>query len=400
MNVVIAADKKYIKIFKDALTHHNILGFENEIKSNFVRRIAEFYNPHVLIVVGGVRSRKFDFFSALPDLRKQCPTMRIVYFFGRLTDETEQNYLAVCGKLFPYGYYEVIPYDMYERGFRAKIAEILDKPVTADDVKKLIADRQEEKLHTEILVQSVEKIIDTTPVFFAKEEIEGDYDKMHIASFDEPQELLTEQQGEHITIAIGTISEKQAGCTQTALEIAILLTRQKQSAAVFLEDETYENYINYHGIETAPNGCQVNELTLYPLSIYADRKASVRFAVLDVGYAPIIQEDAAYPFFEAAEIKICICSFNEWDIAKLADYVNSPLTYIKEINYIFFPVSEKNFVKFQKQMEKGHCKAFRIRNSPDYTEPCEWNAETYNSILNRYIDLPLNKKTKKKFRMF
>ena len=395
MNIVIAADKKYTKIFKDSLTQHNILGFENELKSNFVSRIADHYNPHVLIVVNGVRSRKFDFFAALPELRKQCPTMRIIYFFGRLTDETEQSYLDVCGKMFPYGYYEIVPYDMYERGFRSKIAEILEKPLTGEDVKKLIADRQEEKIHTEILMQSIEKIIDTTPVSFAKDEVEADYDDTQVERFDEPQELLTEKQGEHITMAIGTISEKQAGCTQTALEIAILLMKSKQSVAVFLEDETYESYISYHGIESAPNGCQVNDLTLFPLSVYQEKKMYVRFAVLDVGYAPIIPEDAAYPFFESAEIKICICSFNEWDISKLADYLNSPLPYIKEINYIFFPVSEKNFVKFQKQMDKGHCKSFRIRNSPDYTEPCEWNIGIYNKILNTYIDLDISKPKKR-----
>jgi len=395
LNIVIAADKKYTKIFKDSLTQHNILGFENELKSNFVSRIADHYNPHVLIVVNGVRSRKFDFFAALPELRKQCPTMRIIYFFGRLTDETEQSYLDVCGKMFPYGYYEIVPYDMYERGFRSKIAEILEKPLTGEDVKKLIANRQEEKIHTEILMQSIEKIIDTTPVSFAKDEVEASYDDTQVERFDEPQELLTEKQGEHITMAIGTISEKQAGCTQTALEIGILLMKSKQSVAVFLEDETYENYISYHGIESAPNGCQVNDLTLFPLSVYKEKKMYVRFAVLDVGYAPIIPEDAAYPFFESAEIKICICSFNEWDISKLADYLNSPLPYIKEINYIFFPVSEKNFVKFQKQMDKGHCKSFRIRNSPDYTEPCEWNVGIYNKILNTYIDLDISKPKKR-----
>ena len=400
MNIVIAADKKYSKIFRDSLIQHNILGFENELKSNFVDRIADHYNPHVLIIVYGVRWRKFDLFEALPELRKRCPTMRIIMFFGRLTDETEQSYLDVCGKMFSCGYYEVIPYDMYERGFRSKLAEILEKPITAEDVKKLIADRHEEKLHTEILMQSIEKIIDTTPVSFDKEEIEAEYNDKEIIRFDEPPERLSELQSEHITIAIGTISEKQAGCTQTALEIAILLTREKQSVAVFLEDETYERYIKYHGVESAPNGCQINELTVFPLSVYQDKKSFIKFAVLDVGYAPIVREDAAYPYFENAQIKICICSFNEWDIEILADYLNSPLPYIKEINYVFFPVSQKKFAKFQKQMTKGHCKALRIRNSDDYTMPCEWNVDVYNIIFDKYFDFDSKKKSKKRLGLF
>ena len=135
MNIVIAADKKYMKIFKDSLTRHNILGFENELKSNFVSRIADHYNPHILIVVGGVRCRKTDFFDILPELRNRCPTMRIIYFFGRrLTDETQRNYIEVCEKMFRYGYNEVVPYDMYERGLQTKLEEIIETPLTPEDI--------------------------------------------------------------------------------------------------------------------------------------------------------------------------------------------------------------------------------------------------------------------------
>lgn len=400
MNIVIAADKKYIKIFKDSLTKHNILGFESELKSNFVSRIAEHYNPHVLIVVGDVRCRKIDFFDTLPELRKRCPTMRIIYFFGRrLTDETEQNYILICEKMFRYGYHEVVPYDVYERGFRTKLEEILEKPLTPDDIKQIISDRQE-KIHTETLVQSIERIVDTTPVSFDKEEVEAEYDDTKIVRYDEPPERLTEQQSEHVTIAVGSISEKQAGGTMTALEIAFMLLKEKQSVAVFLEDETYERYIGYHGIESAPNGCQVHDLTLFPLSAYAEKRVYIKFSICDVGFAPIVTEDAAYPIFENAQIKICICSFNEWDVSILADYLNSPVPYIKDINYIFFPVSQETFSKFNQQMTKGHCKAFRTRNSPHYTKPCELNVDTYGKILNKYVDIQIRKKPKRMLGLF
>ena len=122
--------------------------------------------------------------------------------------------------------------------------QIVEKPdwVTWDDIKQIISDRQE-KIHTETLVQSIKRIVDTTPVSFDKEEVEAEYDDTKIIRYDEPPERLTEKQSEHITVAVGTISEKQAGCTMTALEIAFMLLKQKQSVAVFLEDETYERYI-------------------------------------------------------------------------------------------------------------------------------------------------------------
>ena len=401
MNVVIAADKKYMKILRDSLTKHNILGYEGELKNNFVSRIAEHYNPHILIIVGGVRCRKIDFFDTLPELRKQCPTMRIIYFFGRrLTDETEQSYIEICEKMFRYGYHEVVPYDMYERGFRTRLEEIIEKPLTPENIKQIIADRQEEKIHTETLVKSIERIVDTTPVSFDKEEVEAEYDDTKIVRYDEPPERLTEQQSERVTIAVGSISEKQAGGTMTALEIAFMLLKEKQSVAVFLEDETYERYIGYHGIEAAPNGCQINNLTLFPLSAYAEKRVFVKFSVCDVGFAPIVTEDAAYPIFETAPIKICICSFNEWDVSILADYLNSPVPYIKDINYIFFPVSQETFSKFNQQMTKGHCKAFRTRNSPSYTKPCELNVDTYSKILKKYVDIQAKKKSKRMLGLF
>ena len=400
MNVVIAADKKYMKILRDSLTKHNILGYEGELKNNFVSRIAEHYNPHILIIVGGVRCRKIDFFDTLPELRKQCPTMRIIYFFGRrLTDETEQSYIEICEKMFRYGYHEVVPYDMYERGFRTKLEEILEKPLTPDDIKQIIADRQE-KIHTETLVQSIERIVDKTPVSFDKEEIEAEYDDTKIVRYDEPPERLTEQQSEHVTIAVGSISEKQAGGTMTALEIAFMLLKEKQSVAVFLEDETYERYIGYRGIESAPNRCQVHDLTLFPLSAYAEKRVYIKFSICDVGFAPIVTENAAYPIFENAPIKICICSFNEWDVSILADYLNSPVPYIKDLNYIFFPVSQETFSKFNQQMTKGHCKAFRTRNSPHYTKLCELNVDTYGKILNKYVDIQIRKKPKRMLGLF
>ena len=108
-------------------------------------------------------------------------------------------------------------------------------------------------------------------------------------------------------------------------------------------------------------------------------------------------DSAEFEEFSNAQIKICICSFNEWDINILADYLNLPLPYIKEINYVFFPVSQMNFAKFQKQMTKGHCKAFRIRNSPDYTVPCDWNKSVYYEIISKYVQI---ENTKKHFNLF
>ena len=177
-----------------------------------------------------------------------------------------------------------------------------------------------------------------------------------------------------------------------ALEHVEIALHFIEIAAVFLDDETYQNYIFYHGIEDAPKGCKINGLTVYPMSLFDEKRLTVKYAVCDFGTAPAERSGDNYDRFVKAEIKICICSFNEWDICTLADWLNSPLPYIKEINYIFFPVSEKSFIKFSKQMAKGHCKTFRTESSPDYTQPCEWNKKVYSHILKQYTDFEPAKK--------
>ena len=396
MNIVIATEKKNIRIFDECMKNasHNLLGYETDLKSNFVKRIAEYYNPHILVVVRGVKSRNFDFLSSLGELLTACPKMRIIYFFGRLDKNNERDYLNTVGLLAQYGIYDILPYDVYERGFRNKFIELLGTPMTKESLQELIDKRQEEEQNTQTFIQTFEKIIDTTPVDLAKISVENTDYQTEIITYDEQPEQIIEPFNERITIAVETLSAKQTGCTMTAFEIAVTLMQQhKQTVAVFLDDDTYNGYLQYHGINEAPQGCEINGIIIYPLHLYDKMKVHFRFSVCDCGYGKT-------NFFESAEIKICICSFDEWDISILADYLNSDLPYIKDINYVFFPVSQKNFVKFSKQMTKGHCKCFRIKNSPDYTMPCDWNKEIYNVILSKYVKIEQPKKRLKLFGLF
>ena len=98
--------------------------------------------------------------------------------------------------------------------------------------------------------------------------------------------------------------------------------------------------------------------------------------------------------FEKSDIKIVMCRGTEWDISYLEEYLNLPLPYIKEINYCFYPISQPDFLKFNKAMIQGHCKAYRLRTSPNYTNPCEWNRNVYSEILHLYTDVNTTKKMK------
>ena len=74
MNIVIATEKKNIRIFDECMKNasHNLLGYETALSSNFIKRIAEYYNPHILVVVRGVKSKNFDFLSSVGELLRAC----------------------------------------------------------------------------------------------------------------------------------------------------------------------------------------------------------------------------------------------------------------------------------------------------------------------------------------
>ena len=143
------------------------------------------------------------------------------------------------------------------------------------------------------------------------------------------------------------------------------------------------------GPPAAKNGCTVNDLPIYPLSVYDESNVTAKYRIVAV-------LDITEQLFEKADIKVVMCRGTEWDISYLEEYLNLPLPYNKEINYCFYPISQPDFLKFNKAMIQGHCKAYRLRTSPNYTNPCEWNRNVYAEILHLYTDVD----TKKKMKLF
>ena len=269
MNIVIAAEKKYNKLFTNCLAfgRHNLIGYETEMKPNFVKRIAEHYNPHILVVLRGVRSKKFDFFSSLDMLLKFRPNLRIIYLFGKVNEKNEDEYFKTVELFKSYNIYDVIPFDPYERGFSSKFADLLKTPLTEEKLQGIMETFKPDDNGVDIFnSQKFEKIVDETPVKITKAEIENPNYSSKVITVDEAPERLDEDMSEHITIAVGTISDRQAGCTLTSFELAVTLGQLKQTAAVFLDEETYNNYVSYHGLSPseAREGCEINGITIYP----------------------------------------------------------------------------------------------------------------------------------------
>ena len=391
MNLVILCDRntqKYLARNID-FTENNyaVLSYENELKTDFAKKIITLM-PHIVVVFRGYRERGADLIEEILKVKADLPDVRFIYIYGKITDE--QEFLAETTRFLDNGIYDISLSELYEQGFKKDFFDLLKMPMDIEDFEFLLQKRAENNRYFEVsdtLQTELAKVVDTTKVKFSKSEITAEYSENETANFDELQEW---QNSERYVIGVSSV-HNSSGVIQTAFEMAIILSQAKQSISLFLPDGVYNRFLNFQEIDTnaARNGFTVNGLPIYPLSVYGSENTTAQYTITAV-------LDIRDTLFEKSDIKIVMCRGTEWDISYLEEYLNLPLPYIKEINYCFYPISQPDFLKFNKAMIQGHCKAYRLRTSPNYTNPCEWNRNVYTEILHLYTDVD----TKKKMKLF
>lgn len=384
MNLVIACDKriqKQVSGFKFKEHNHNVLAYINEIGSNFADRI-ENNLPHILVIFNGISDKDNVIFGELERMLKLLPHLRIIYVYGKPDVDFEDT----KEKLTALGIYDILLTSLGDIKFKDNLLSVLDKGMSAEDLEKSI--QQYETMTKPIEVERVHNYIDdNTPVDLSKIALNEAYHN-DIEQVDLPQEYIG---AGNITVAVSSVIVNSAGVVLTAMELSIVLLQAKETVSLFLRDETYQRFLAFHNIENANGGFTLNKLPIYPLSLYEQRKRRSRFDVIDLTNNGNMT-DRERKIFEKAEIKLQMCRGTEWDIAVLQEYLNSGLPYLKEINYCFYPISQKDFLKYNKSMIQGHCKACRLRTSPNYTSPCDWNRDVYADILSRYTNIGKSKK--------
>ena len=389
MNLVILCDRntqKYLARNID-FTENNyaVLSYENELKTDFAKKIITLM-PHIVVVFRGYRERGADLIEEILKVKTDLPDVRFIYIYGKITDE--QEFLAETTRFLDNGIYNISLSELYEQGFKKDFFDLLKMPMDIEDFEFLLQKRAENNRYFEVsdtLQTELAKVVDTTKLKFSKSEITAEYSENETANFDELQEW---QNSERYVIGVSSV-HNSSGVIQTAFEMAIILSQAKQSISLFLPDGVYNRFLNFHEIDTnaARNGFTVNGLPIYPLSVYGSENTTAQYTITAV-------LDIRDTLFEKSDIKIVMCRGTEWDISYLEEYLNLPLPYIKEINYCFYPISQPDFLKFNKAMIQGHCKAYRLRTSPNYTNPCEWNRNVYAEILHLYTDVNTTKKMK------
>ncbi|MCL1832595.1 MAG: hypothetical protein FWG45_06790 [Oscillospiraceae bacterium] len=128
MTVLLICNKKERKNYAGIIseTKHTLLGFgDTNARGGIVANIIE-YNPHVLIWENNITRKQhfIDFRDMISDLRTERPNLRIIWVHGVITDEDE--FKKTCSLLSDDNVFDII-------GDFAKVAKIIDNPMTADD---------------------------------------------------------------------------------------------------------------------------------------------------------------------------------------------------------------------------------------------------------------------------
>lgn len=379
MNLVIVCDKKIQKqISKIEFRDHNhsVLTYVNEITGSFADSVNRIL-PHILVIFNGVKDKDNILIQELERSLEFLPHLRIVYVYGGIDD----NFDGIKQSLTSLGIYDILLTSISDIKFEAELLSSIDEGMSEEDLE--ISIERHEAMSKPVIDETTRNYIDDdTPVDLSKAALDEGY-HIDLEHIDLPQEYIG---AGSITIAVSSVIVNSAGVVLTAMEMASVLQKAKGNVSLFLRDETYNRFLSFHGIENADSGCTLNKLPIYPLSLYDKHKRRSRFDVVDLTNNGRMTASEKR-IFETAEIKIQMCRGTEWDIAILQEYLSSGLPYLKEINYCFYPISQKDFIRFNKSMIMGHCKACRLRTSPSYTSPCDWNRDVYASILSRYTDI-------------
>ena len=391
MNLIILCDKNIQKFISRKLefeeNNYGVLSYENELRGDFARRVSDLL-PNIVIIFRGFRNRGTDLIKEIQKVREDFNDIRFVYIYGRIEDE--QEFLQTTTELIENGVFDISISEPYGQGFKKDFYDLLKTPMDLEDFKTLLQKRAENNKYFEVsdtLQTELAKVVDNTKVKFSKKAADAVYSEENTAQLDELQERRS---SEHFVVAVSSLYQS-IGIDTTALEIAVMLAQAKQSVSLFLPDSLYYPYMDYQGItkEAARHGCVVNDLPVYPLDLFDNTAPKAKFNI-------IVVFDISDELFERSDIKIVLCSATECNIKELEQYLNLPLSYIKEINYCFYPISQENFKNYNGAMVQGHCKAYRLCTSSNYTNPCEWNKKVYHDILNLYTEV----ETKKKMKLF
>lgn len=358
MNVILAVNNKTIERFIGSLPTVTVLTTirrrEQVIDSVLSR------NPNTIVLSPALGGR-VDMREIISTLKKLKPSVKIVYIYG----DRDNEYKGFLDFLVRTGVYDFVPEEITEDTIKAALLKnsslndvrryLLDE----DDAARLTAEKEKKALNSDAAP------IITTPVKPAR------LDVLIVEKVYERTKIQNTFLG-NVTIGIGSLFPR-AGCTHTSLEMAATLRHQKYDVGVCTDADTFKKLRDYYLLsdgEHTINGCD----------IYCDEllaKQRHKIVVYDLGH--LETADQLHRFYDMGAA-VLLCPAAPWEIDRLTDFLRDN-EFAQSINFLFYPISEKDFKSLSKNMQQGGCRAYRIASNPDIFARSSENAKVYASAL-------------------
>lgn len=379
MNVVLLADKKYRKPFETAVKKEpsvDLIGVEMLIRGNTMSRITDFHNPHALVVYRNVPEKEgITVNDLISFVQLKSPSMRIVYVYGNVTDS--QDYISVAESLLDKGITDIVT------DFAAdKVIEVLNTPMTEYDVREYIVqltttveERGSEAEQVELV--ATEQEYAPLEVDFPTVTAMDDFDIDKVV-----YEVSGAAEAEHLTIGVAQL-QHHIGCTHTAFELATMLSKSYKVAVILADDDTFEALAVFHKLNplAVKQGLTMHGIDVFPFEL--NKQIAKEYDVTIYDYSFLREEKRKS--YDECDIKLMLSSSAEWDISKITNFIRyNEDEYVRSITLLFSRVGQSKFLKYNKVFKKSGIAAYRLSDSPDWTEPVKDNLSVYTHIIENY----------------
>lgn len=357
MNWVLLCEKNNRKQLESQIKlPENLLGTITDVDEDVYTKVFENYNPHGVIISG--------FECEIPLKFKELRhSLKVVYLTEITLGNTEtiekllQSDITVTDKLC----FENLPLCSDTRFRLTELSKV--------NLEKIAFENTETRI-TSINEKSKKLNICLNENTFNKDDFNG---KKTLFINEHEFEIPKGK------IFIG-VSELQhhIGCTHVSFEIAEYLRQQNCGGCVVIYDKTtFRNLAQYYGINSA-NGFEVNGIKVYDYDMLENAVNEHQYIICDYGFL----RKAFKPNYAEKSIKIMLVSGANWDLNVITEYLNtSDDSFKRDINYLFYPVKQADFIRINKQFLRANCKAYRLQTSPECTLPCKENKAVYGRIL-------------------
>lgn len=297
-------------------------------------------NPNLLILSPKLKG-KMDMKDLIRTIRKSRPDVRILYIYG----DRDDQYKMFLDFLILNGVYDFL-IDSFDDN--ALNNAILNK-ASLDHVKGYLLSKEErEALIEQDSTETTEK---QEPSASAKV-------------------LIVEKYVGNMTVGVGSLYHR-AGCTHTVLAMTSWLQNKKADCAAVLSPADLQSLQEFYEVGESN---KINGIYIYSSEITA--KQNHKFVLIDIG---CISSKAKKEKFTATNVPILLSPAAPWEIDTLTEFLTDN-TLATAVRYAFWPISDKTFKEYRRNLKQGNCHAWRLNFAPEWFLWNE-NAKPFSEML-------------------